>query len=151
MTNLQPAAVPAVVLRRTYPVPRERVFAAWTTPEMAAQFLGPGDTKATDITMDVKTGGAYSITMLSPEMGRMVARGTYLEVKPPARLVMTWSWEEDDPAEEHESLLTLDFNERGGETELVLTHEKLATVESRNNHEHGWTMIVDALGSVLGS
>jgi uncharacterized protein YndB with AHSA1/START domain len=151
MTNLQPAAVPAAVLRRTYPVPRERVFAAWTSPEIAARFLGPGDTKAGEITMDVRVGGAYSITMLSPEHGRMVARGSYLDVKPPERLVMTWSWEEDDPADEHESLLTLEFNERDGGTELVLTHEKLASIESRDNHERGWTMIVDELASVLGS
>lgn len=152
MTNLQqPAAVPAIVLRRTYDAPRERVFAAWTNPDIAARFLGPGDTKAADITMDVKTGGTYSITMLSPEFGRLLVRGTYLEVKAPERLVMTWSWEEEDPADEQESLLTLDFNERNGQTELVLTHEKLASVESRDRHEHGWTMIVDQLANALGS
>lgn len=151
MTNLQPAAVPALVLRRTYPVSRERVFAAWTNPETAARFINTGDAKGTDITMDVKTGGAYSIAMVSTEMGRIVVRGRYLEVKAPERLVMSWSWEEDDPADEYESLLTLEFNERDGGTELVLTHEKLASIETRDRHEHGWTMMIDQLATVLAS
>ena len=149
MTNLHSPVVPAIVLRRTYRAPRERVFAAWTDPEIAARFFSPGETKATDIQMDVKKGGTYSITMISPELGRLVVRGTYREVKVPERLVMTWRWEEDNPAEEYDSLLTLDFNEHNGETELVLTHEKLASVESRDRHEEGWTMIVDQLAAVL--
>jgi uncharacterized protein YndB with AHSA1/START domain len=151
MTNPQSTAVAALVLRRTYSVPRERVFAAWTTPETAARFLGPGEVKATVIHMDVKIGGAFRIAMDSAENGRFVARGTYLEVDAPQRLVMTWRWEEDDPAEEYDSLLTLDFNERSGGTELVLTHAKLASDESRARHEEGWTAIIDQLTAVLGA
>jgi uncharacterized protein YndB with AHSA1/START domain len=149
MTNLQSPAVPAVILRRTYSAPRERVFAAWTNPEIAVRFLSNGNVKATDIQMDVKTGGTYRITMTSPEDGGFVARGTYREVNVPERLVMTWRWEEDDPAEEYDSLLTLEFNERNGETELVLIHEKIATLESRERHEQGWTEIIARLASVL--
>ena len=151
MTNLQSTTVPALTLRRTYPVPRERVFAAWTDPAVAVRFFSPGETKATDIRMDVKTGGTYSITMLTPEGERFVARGTYREVTVPERLVMSWSWEEDDPADEVDSLLTLDFIDRNGATELVLTHEKLASLESRGRHEEGWTSIIDQLATVLES
>jgi uncharacterized protein YndB with AHSA1/START domain len=151
MTNLQSTAVPALTLRRTYNISRERVFAAWTDPAIAVRFFSPGETKATDIRMDVRTGGTYSITMITPEGERFVARGIYREVKVPERLVMTWSWEEDDPADEYESLLTLDFIDRSGATELVLTHEKLISVESRNRHEEGWTQIVDQLATVLES
>lgn len=149
MTDLQSPAVPAVVLHRTYPVPRERVYAAWTKPEIAARFLGPGDVVCSDITMDVRLGGAFSLTMNSPEMGKMTARGTYVEVKAPERISMTWRWEEDDPAEEYDSLLTLEFHDRNGHTDFVLRHEKIATQESRDRHEGGWTMIVDQLAGVL--
>jgi uncharacterized protein YndB with AHSA1/START domain len=149
MTDLQSPAVPAVVLRRTFPVPPERVYAAWTNPEIAARFLGPGDVVCSDITMDVRLGGTYSLTMNSPEMGKMTARGKYVEVKAPERLSMTWRWEEDNPAEEYDSLLTLEFHDRNGHTDFVLTHEKIATQESRDRHEGGWTEIVDQLAGVL--
>jgi uncharacterized protein YndB with AHSA1/START domain len=147
--TVTPETVPALVLRRTYHAPRQRVFDAWTKPDLAARFLGPGEVTVPEIEMDVRTGGAYRITMLMPDGERMIVGGTYREVRAPERLSMTWRWQEDDPSEEHESLLTLEFNELAGGTELVLTHEQLASVESRDRHEHGWTGIVDQLAAVL--
>jgi uncharacterized protein YndB with AHSA1/START domain len=141
-----------LTLRRTYKAPRERVFAAWTKPEIAATFLGPGEVTVPEIEMDVRTGGSYSITMLMPDGERMIVTGVYREVVAPERLSMTWRWQEDDPADEYDSLLTLEFNDLGGKTEVVLTHAQLASVESRDRHEGGWTAILDQLAlSDLGS
>lgn len=150
MTDTQtPVAVPALVLRRTYQAPRQRVFDAWTKPEFAAKFFGPGDVTVPEITMDVRTGGSYRIVMVMPDGEHMNVRGTYREVRAPERLSMTWRWEEDKPEDEFDTLVTLEFNERDGGTELVLTHEQLASVESRDRHEHGWTLIVDQLAGAL--
>jgi uncharacterized protein YndB with AHSA1/START domain len=147
MTNASP--IPALVLRRTYKAERRRVFEAWTTPEIAATFMGPGDATVPEIHMDVRPGGAYSITMLRADGERMVVKGVYREVVAPERLSMTWSWEEDDPADERETLLTVEFHEKGDETELVLTHEWLASAGSRERHEHGWTLVVDQLAGIV--
>jgi uncharacterized protein YndB with AHSA1/START domain len=141
-------AVPALTLRRRYTAPRARVFAAWTNPEIAATFLGPGDVKVPEIRMDVRTGGSYSITMLMPDGERMVVTGVYREVVAPERLSMTWRWQEDDPADEFDSLVTLEFNELGAETEVVLTHAQLRSVESRDRHEGGWSDILDQLAKI---
>jgi uncharacterized protein YndB with AHSA1/START domain len=149
MTDTQTSTAPSLVLRRVYSAPRERVYAAWTQPDIAARFMGPGDTTSTDIQMDVRPGGAFRITMVRPDGDRFVALGIYRDVQPPERLSMTWRWQEDDPAEEHESLLTLEFLERGEQTELVLTHAQLADVDSRDRHAHGWTPIVDQLAGIL--
>jgi uncharacterized protein YndB with AHSA1/START domain len=150
MSNTRtPAAVPALVLRRTYAAPRQRVFDAWTKPELAMKFLGPGDVTVPEVRMDVRTGGAYSIVMLMPDGECMNVGGTYRDVRPPERLAMTWRWEEDKPEDEFDTLLTLEFNEVEGGTELVLTHEQFASVESRDRHEHGWTAIMEQLGPAL--
>ena len=139
------AVIPALVIRRTYDAPRERVYAAWTDPVLAARFLGPGDVRATDITMDVRAGGSYHLVMISPDGNRMPVGGNYREVLAPERLVMTWRWEEDDPREERDTLLTLEFFDRDGKTEFVLTHELLASLDSRDRHAHGWNLILDEL------
>ena len=144
-----PAAVPALVLRRTYQASRQRVFDAWTKPQFAAAFFGPGDTTVPEIEMDVREGGAFRIVMLRPDGERYIALGTYREVRAPERLSMTWRWQEDDPADEHESLLTLDFNEVAGGTELVLEHAQLASVESRDRHAEGWGQILDQLTKTI--
>jgi uncharacterized protein YndB with AHSA1/START domain len=144
-----PAAVPALVLRRTYAAPRQRVYDAWTKPELAEKVLGPGDVTVPEIEMDVRTGGTYRLVMLMPDGERMNVGGTYREVRAPERLSMTWRWEEDDPADELDTLLTLEFYEVAGGTELVLTHEQLASVESRDRHADGWGKILDQLASAF--
>lgn len=148
MTDIRTAIIPALVLRRTYATTPDALFAAWTMPETASKFLGPGEVKAT-AEMDVRPGGAYRIAMRRPEGDVWVAKGEYREVLRPRRLVMTWRWEEDDAADEHDSLLTLEFNEVAGGTELVLTHERLASVESRQGHSEGWNLILDQIVGVL--
>lgn len=149
MSNTRTPVAPALVLRRTYSAPRQRVFDAWTKPELAMKFLGPGEVTAPEVRMDVRTGGMYGIVMLNPDGERWTVGGTYREVRPPERLVMTWRWEEENPEDEHESLLTLQFNELDGGTELILTHEQFASEESRDRHQEGWTAIMEQLGEVL--
>ena len=150
MSNTRtPVAGPALVLRRTYAAPRKRVFDAWTKPELAMKFLGPGEHTVPNVEMDVRTGGTYRIAMQRPEGDTWYASGTYRDVSPPKRLSMTWRWEEDKPEDEHETLLTLEFNEVPGGTELVLTHAQLATAESRERHTEGWTIIMEQLDPIV--
>jgi uncharacterized protein YndB with AHSA1/START domain len=142
------ASVPALVLRRTYATTAERLFSAWTTPETATKFLGPGEIAAT-VEMDVRPGGSYRIAMHRPEGDVWIVKGEYREVLPSRRLAMTWRWEEVNPAEECDSLLTLEFGDVPGGAELILTHEKLANVDSRDRHGDGWRVIMDQLEGVV--
>lgn len=139
------STVPALVIRREYAASPQRVYEAWTDPEQARQFLCPQDITVADVTMDVRPGGRYRIDMRNAQNEPYVAHGTYREVQPGRRLCMTWQWEENNPAEEHETLLTIEFNPHPVGTELILTHERLSSEESRNNHAHGWTTMLQKL------
>ncbi len=141
--------IPALVIRRTYDAAPQRVYEAWTDPAIAGQFLCAGDIVSSEVQMDVRPGGRYSIVMVRPDGDRWTVTGTYQEVRAPHFLSMTWRWVEDDPADEKETLLTLEFNPSGSGTELVLTHDRFALEESRDNHLQGWTMIADKLQQVL--
>lgn len=144
---MQSVTVPALVIRRTYRSSPERVYQAWTDPELARQFLCPAGMSA-EVSMDVREGGAFRIAMKRPDGAIYAAIGTYREVKPNSLLSMTWRWEENNPAEEHETLLTVEFVKNGSGTDLVLTHERLSTAESRENHKHGWTSLVEKLDAL---
>jgi uncharacterized protein YndB with AHSA1/START domain len=148
MSNTHTPVAPALVLRRTYAAPRQRVFDAWTKPELAMKFLGTGDVTVPEVRMDVRTGGSYTIVMRMPDGELWNVRGTYREVRPPERLVMTWRWEEEKPEDEHDTLLTLEFNDLDGGTELVLTHEQFASEDSRDRHQEGWTKIMGQLAAL---
>jgi uncharacterized protein YndB with AHSA1/START domain len=79
----------------------------------------------------------------------MLLSGTYLEVKSPDRLVLTWQWEGDPDF--GETLLTLDFLAHGNSTELVLTHERFPNSQWRDRHAVGWNGCFDRLDELLQS
>lgn len=138
-----------LVLRWTYDAPRERLFEAWTTPQILKEFFAPGDAKVEDVQIDLRVGGSYRIAIRNPDGELWCVRGVYRELSRPERIVCTWSWEEDDPSLERETLLTLAFFEKGSQTELVLTHELFRDSEQRDNHEAGWTKILAVLPRVV--
>ena len=142
--------VPALVIRREFAAPPQTVYDAWTNPELA-QFLCPQGMTVAEAQLDVRVGGTYRIDMRTPANEPFVARGTYRDVQPGRRLSMTWTWEENSPEEEHETLLTIEFNPHGSGTELILTHERLSSEESRRNHAHGWNSMLDKLHRLSGT
>jgi uncharacterized protein YndB with AHSA1/START domain len=145
---MQSPTVPALVIRRILSASPERVYAAWTDPQLASQFICPEDVTVADVAFDVRRGGAYHISMRMTNGEIWTVRGIYREVIPNARLSMTWKWDEEDPSAEQETLLTLDFAPHGSGTELTLTHEHFKTEESRNSHESGWNSLLDKMESL---
>ena len=127
-----------LVIRRMLPAPQDRVYRAWTDREESMKWSAPEGMRVPSFDCDFRVGGAYRMVMLRPDGEEYVVKGTYREIVPPQRLVYTWMWEEDTPEEEHDTLVTVEFNARGEQTELVLTHENLRNAESRDNHNDGW-------------
>jgi uncharacterized protein YndB with AHSA1/START domain len=150
MTNMQASSTIGLELRRVYNASPERLFAAWTTPEAMERFFGPGEVQARDVSVDLRVGGRYQITMVMADGEKMIAGGVYREIDPPHRLVCTWSWEEDEPELEIETVLTLEFLPKGNATELVLRHEGFRDDDQRDRHSAGWTQIVEQLGASCG-
>jgi len=136
-------------LERTFAAPREKVFRAWTDPKAFVRWFSPSDQHDTRIPeLDAKPGGRYRIEVKSPEGQLYRGAGTYREVRAPERLVFTWKWEHEPL--ESETLVTVEFLESGSGTRLILTHGSFTTVTSRQEHEHGWTAVLDNLQKFLG-
>jgi uncharacterized protein YndB with AHSA1/START domain len=132
-------------IRRTFAAPREKVFRAWTDPEALKQWFGPPRYETTAAEVDLRVGGKFRLT-LEKENAAVTAFGTFREIRPPALLVCTWNWDYNDIGD---TILTLEFNDDGGETELVLTHERFPTSEQRDAHNTGWTGCFDELEQFL--
>jgi len=149
-TRERQSAVTPVTLRlhRTFAAPRERVFRAWTVPEEMKQWKAPGDMTTPLAEVDLRPGGKYRIHMRAAD-GAVTHRlaGVYRVVEPPKKLVYTWRWE-DEPGS-GETLVTVEFLERGAGTELVLTHELFPNDEASRKHEAGWTACFDKLARVV--
>jgi uncharacterized protein YndB with AHSA1/START domain len=133
-----------LVLRRTFEASRARVFRAWITPKALEQWLRPRGMRMTVQSLDARVGGSFHFEL---ENGSSII-GTYLEIVPPEKLVFSWSV---GAAPGQKTTVTLDFLEQGAVTELVLTHEHLATPERHAVAAGGWSSVFDALASVLSS
>lgn len=137
-------AIPAIEIRRTFKAPRASVFDAWTKPEALRQWFGPAGMTVPEANVDLREGGRYRIVIIDTDGDPNIAVGTYTTVRRPERLAYSWAWEENgNPGPQTQ--ITIDFLERGDETEMVFKHEGFATVESREGHLGGWTTTFDKL------
>ena len=149
MTRADQGPETTLRLTRTFAARRERVFRAWTDPEELMRWFGPSDEYAVPhAEVDLRVGGKYRIELKTPSGRLLAAVGTYREVRPPERLVFTWSWTgtETDPAE---TLVTVELHDRGGSTELALTHERFPNKAERDGHATGWSGSLERLGRRL--
>ncbi len=139
------------VLKVTRVIPAEvaAVFAAWTDPAKMSNWCAPEGVECANVEVDLSVGGSYHLQMKSPD-GEYNARGVYKEIDAPNRLSYTWRWDE----KEHDcgdTLVTVEFNDLGGSTEIVLTHEGFPNAEAKEGHDQGWTSCIGRLEQMFRS
>jgi uncharacterized protein YndB with AHSA1/START domain len=135
-------------LTRVFDAPRSLVFRAWTDAEEMKRWLCPNEHWGLEVEADPRVGGAYRIVMKDTDTKQdHIVGGIFREIRAPERLVLTWKWLNNPGFPE--TLITLEFRELAGKTELTLIHEALPTTELRDRHIHGWTACLDRLGKVL--
>jgi uncharacterized protein YndB with AHSA1/START domain len=97
--------------------------------------------------LDLRVGGAYHLEMHHKGGNVHKLSGTYKEVKPPEKLVFTWHWQREETGPE--SLVTVEFRDLGGSTEVSLTHVNLIDAETRAKHNEGWNGCLQQLANYL--
>jgi len=144
------AATDRLKVTRTFKASRQRVFRAWTEPELMMRWFVEGDGNMTVCEIDLREVGHYRLE------GNMAGKrwriwGSYLEVRPPEKLVYTWTWKHDPGigTSEGDTTVTVEFRDRGAETELVLTHERFASATARDEHGQGWNSCLNRFERLL--
>ena len=145
-----------LVVRRMLKAPLELAFEAWTSAEHIQQWMRPEPGMTIPFaTMDLRVGGKFRIQMKMENGEFFTAAGEFREVTAPTRLVYTWDWEKDGSGEEFgevegkPTLVTVEFAKRGDQTELVLTHSRFATIETRDSHARGWARIAESFAAFV--
>jgi uncharacterized protein YndB with AHSA1/START domain len=142
-------------LTHRFAAPRERVFEAWTNPELLRRWWAAGATWDTPLAeVDAREGGGYRLSMRTDEGEVHTVFGTYSEVRPPERLAYTWTWEEGPGpamAGSENTRVVIDFLEDGDGTLVKLSHSGFATSELKDLHVHGWQGVLANLERQLFS
>jgi uncharacterized protein YndB with AHSA1/START domain len=122
----------------------ETVWELLTDPVKARRWWG------IDATFDTRPGGEFRLHVGSGS----IARGEYVEVEPPSRLVFTFGWEQGGdtsgrtPAGSTTVEITLVPTDTG--TTLTLVHSGIATGETAENHATGWDHYLSRLAVTAG-
>ncbi len=140
--------VPAVKMSKVVRANRQAVWDAWTKPEMMKQWSCPEPGGLKGAECDFREGGAFELRMVVGEGVKHTAFGVYREIDEPNRLVYTWDWREEENAM-GETLVTVEFNEVDGGTEVVLVHEGFPAAEARDGHQEGWTACISHFEAIF--
>jgi uncharacterized protein YndB with AHSA1/START domain len=122
-------ALPVIRIVREFDAPPERVFRAFTDPELFTRWLGPTTTSVRLDGWDARTGGDYRYTMLRDGQDLVTFWGSFHEVRSPDRLVQTQSMEGmGDGA----VLNTLTFTDLGDGRTRLTDHTLVDSIEGRD-------------------
>ena len=150
-----------IVITRFFDAPRELVWKAWTEPERLMQWWGPKGYTSPECKVDLRVGGKYLFCMRSTEGRDIWGTGTYLEIVPNEKLVMTdsfadaegnivpaahYGFEEEFPLEMR---VTVTLEDAGEKTRLVVRHEGLPAGEQSEGATAGWNESLDKMAEAL--
>jgi uncharacterized protein YndB with AHSA1/START domain len=140
------------ITTETFSVTRELTIDA--SPETVWEFLVDSE-KATrwmgqTASLDPVPGGDYVVGVIPGH----TARGTFVELDPPSRLVYTWGWEpgEGEPpaVPPGSSTVEIELVAEGGGTRLVMTHRDLPSEAAAESHTTGWDHYLARLAVAAG-
>jgi uncharacterized protein YndB with AHSA1/START domain len=132
-------------IKRFINAPRKRVFEAWTDPAQLKQWFGPEWVQTRDIIAEARVGGKFRWDLIDCDGQEKTIGGEYREIVPEERIVFTWKHHDDDVWKNRTSVVTVEFSDYNDGTELRLKHEQLPTEESRDDHNKGWSSVLDRL------
>ena len=113
-----------IVMTREFAAPRDRVFTAWTRPELVERWFGRLEGWTTKAQIDLRVGGMFRFTMRDSSGTKIVFRGEYREIVPPERLVTAEGYEgfrEAGWRPEDATVTTTVFTENAGRTTWTAT------------------------------
>lgn len=131
-----------IVVEGYFAVSPDKVFEAWTDPDIVVQWFGQAPYSLKSATIDLRPGGAWRFLM-SDDGGQSVAfEGAYIEVRAAKRLVFSWSHVVDrgDAGRDAtaESRVEVDFTPNGDGTNVRLVHTGIQSADARHGVGGGW-------------
>lgn len=135
-----------VEIQKQMPAKAADVFAAWTQPEQLKKWWKPMNEALTEVTNDVKQGGAVTYVF---DTGITIS-GEYKEVEENKKLVYGWNWKfPKDAIKNSQYTLTVTFTDEGEGSTLHVLQQTFKDEESTLPHKQGWEKGLNDLAAYL--
>jgi len=117
--------------------PPEVVFPYFTDPQLMVTWIGER------VDLDARPGGTFAI-----DFGATAARGSYVAVEPPRRVIFTWGIPQDTAMPPGSSTVEVVLVAEGADTIVNLTHRDLP-LDREPAHLQGWERCLGELVMAL--
>ena len=107
-----------LTFQRTFDAPRERVWQAFTDPQLIPRWWGPHGTTTKVSEMELRPGGRWRYVSSAPDREDVEFFGEYLEVAPPDRIRWTFMFDVDGMGPQG-GPETMTFEELDGRTRVT--------------------------------
>lgn len=149
--NESPSPCLSLVVRRLVDGDPAAAFAAWTDPDRIKSWWGPDNVECPQCQVDLRVGGSYAIANRFADGSIVWIRGEYTRIEPPHLVAYTWRTGPERPADPRtDESVTVRFVARAHQTEVIITHRRLADQSVLDSHETGWTGCLDGFSEYLG-
>lgn len=138
MGNLSELDKRILTIKKTFDVPRQIVWEAWTNPEHIVKWWSPPGMKMTVVDHEFKVGGKWKYTSPMPDGSEFISEGIYSEIVVPEKIVTSANFR---PMTEGVTIHVL-FAEIDGKTEFTFSvihpTEEYCRQQEKMGFYNGW-------------
>jgi uncharacterized protein YndB with AHSA1/START domain len=128
----------------------ERTLAIDASPETVWEFLVDPEKlmrwKGINADLETQPGGIFRCEVIPGH----IARGEYVEIDRPNKLVFTWGWDGSEDVPPGSSTIVIELASDGDGTSLRFVHQDLPNAEAIASHAHGWDHYLPRLETAAG-
>lgn len=145
-----------LVLSRLIPAPPNRLYRAWTEPDLLRRWFAPAPFRVTEVEIDLRAGGATRIVMEGPDGTAFPSAGVYLELVENARIVFTdaylRAWE-PSPKPFFTGIVTFEPEGEGTRYTATARHwsEADRAAHAAMGFHEGWGRCADQLAALVAT
>lgn len=151
MANENDLSKRILTLKKTFNVPRQTVWEAWTKAEHIVQWWAPKGMSVSVVEHDFRVGGKWKYTMPMPDGSEFTSEGVYSEIVEPEKIVTTADMK---PMTEGVVMVML-FEEVGTQTiftfSVIHRTEEYCKAQEKMGFYNGWGSAFERLEAYLGN